>query len=149
MQIMLLTSRSGIEKTIFYFPVQSSISHARYVIYIQVLFNKLSFVHDRVIGKRNIKQQTNWNLKIRANDSVRHLDFTEGWVAFKVRSDVISCADVIIRIIDNDIYSILRSACSNSVLHTLVAPHSMPTIRRKKNKALLISKNSLFKKYQN
>lgn len=45
-----------------------------------------SLVHDRVIGKRNIKQQTNWNLKIRANGSVRRLDFTEGWVAFKVRT---------------------------------------------------------------
>jgi hypothetical protein len=34
--------------------------------------------------------------------------------------------NVIIRIINDDVHSILRSACSNDILHTLVAFDSMP-----------------------
>lgn len=34
--------------------------------------------------------------------------------------------NIIFRIIDDDVHPILRLACSNGILHTLVAPSLMP-----------------------
>lgn len=40
--------------------------------------------------------------------------------------------NIIFRIIDDDVHPILRLACSNGILHTLVAPSLMPMKERKK-----------------